>query len=56
VSAGVYGYPPEGAASVTIKTILDYLKERSSLDRVIPSLSSERDYGVFNKTFGDLID
>jgi O-acetyl-ADP-ribose deacetylase len=35
ISTGVYGYPPEDAASIAVKTVREYLSASSSLESVI---------------------
>ena len=47
ISAGVYGYPPEEAAFIALKTALDFLKEKSSVKLVRFVLYGRPMYDIF---------
>ncbi len=54
ISAGVYGYPKEGAANIAIRTILSEL-ERIEMDKVYFVLFSENDFNLFKDKLDSLI-
>jgi O-acetyl-ADP-ribose deacetylase (regulator of RNase III) len=47
ISTGVYGYPMAEAAHVILSTIVDCLKDKTSLERVIVCLYDRRAFEVF---------
>ena len=47
ISCGVYGYPIDEAASVALRTTLDFLREKDAPGRVIFALFSADDLGVY---------
>ena len=47
ISTGIYGYPIHEAAHIALKTIIDYLKERSDIELVRFVLFDRNIYNVF---------
>ncbi|MDO9585968.1 MAG: O-acetyl-ADP-ribose deacetylase, partial [Syntrophales bacterium] len=47
ISAGVYGYPPDKAAFIALKTTLDFLKEKNSVNLVRFVLFGRPMYDIF---------
>jgi O-acetyl-ADP-ribose deacetylase (regulator of RNase III) len=54
ISTGVYGYPMAEAAHVMLSTIIDYLKDKSALARVVVCLYDRRALDVFQSTLARL--
>jgi O-acetyl-ADP-ribose deacetylase (regulator of RNase III) len=55
ISAGVYGYPLNQAATIALKTTLDYLTENQGIELVRFVLFDERTYNVFSDELKKLI-
>ncbi len=49
ISTGVYGFPIERATKIAVKTVKQFLKEESSIEKVIFVCFSDRDYDVYQK-------
>ena len=49
LSTGVYGYPLHEAAPIALKTVIDHIKQPTSLKTVIFVLYGDRAYGAFEK-------
>jgi O-acetyl-ADP-ribose deacetylase (regulator of RNase III) len=54
ISTGVYGYPMADAAHVILSTISDYLKDETSLERVVVCLYDRRALNVFEATLAKI--
>ena len=54
ISTGVYGYPIKKAAPIALETVMRYLQESSSLERVVFVLFSEADYAVYVETLAGM--
>lgn len=54
ISTGAYGYPIEKAAQIAVKTVAEFLKEHSEIDKVIFVLFSERDLKIYQKLLSEL--
>ncbi|MBS3754973.1 MAG: O-acetyl-ADP-ribose deacetylase [Desulfobacterales bacterium] len=50
ISCGVYGYPVNEAAKVAVEATIEFLKNNSSIEKVIFLLFSEQDAAVYRKT------
>jgi len=50
ISTGIFGCPKEWAASIMIKTVLDYLKSETHLEKVVFCLFSDEDYKCWSQT------
>ena len=50
ISCGVYGYPVNEAAKVAVAASIEFLKNNSSIEKVIFLLFSEPDAAVYRKT------
>ncbi|MEE9591407.1 MAG: O-acetyl-ADP-ribose deacetylase [Thermodesulfobacteriota bacterium] len=55
ISTGVYGYPIREAASVALKTVIDFIKTHKGIDLVKFVLFSERDSKVYKEALEDII-
>jgi O-acetyl-ADP-ribose deacetylase (regulator of RNase III) len=49
ISTGIYGYPIERAAPLAVATVLEYLKQDSSLRRVVFCCFSDGDLAVYQR-------
>ncbi len=49
ISTGVYGFPLERATKIAVKTVKQFLKEESSIEKVIFVCFSEHDYNVYKE-------
>ena len=47
ISTGVFGFPIERCAEITLSTTMDYLRQETGLDRVVFCLYGEEAFGVF---------
>ncbi|SFU55826.1 O-acetyl-ADP-ribose deacetylase [Nitrosospira multiformis] len=47
ISTGVYGYPPEAAADIAIKTVREFVETETSLKEVIFCCFSEQDLQLY---------
>ena len=47
ISTGVYRYPKEQAAQIAVETVKDFLKEKSSLKKVVFVCFSMEDYQIY---------
>ena len=55
ISAGVYGYPPDKAAFIALKTTLDFLKEKSSVKLVRFVLFGRPMYDIFTAQLNRMV-
>ncbi|MBW2649303.1 MAG: O-acetyl-ADP-ribose deacetylase [Deltaproteobacteria bacterium] len=58
ISAGIYGYPPGEAASIALKTAIDYVRDHEEIELVRFVLFSQDIYDVFSdelKKLGDYL-
>jgi O-acetyl-ADP-ribose deacetylase (regulator of RNase III) len=56
ISMGVYGYPPDRAAEIAIRTVRDYLdRPGSSLEEVIFVLFGKNAYDIFAKVLDNFV-
>lgn len=49
ISAGIFGFPIERCATIMLETTMDYLKGKTSLERVVFCLFGRDSYDVFEK-------
>ncbi len=54
ISTGIFGYPIERAAPLMLSTAADFLKESGAGLEIRFVLYSKKDYGVFEKAFGEI--
>jgi O-acetyl-ADP-ribose deacetylase (regulator of RNase III) len=54
ISTGVYGFPVERASRITIKQIIDFLENNSTMENVILVCFSEKDYEHYQKALSEL--
>jgi O-acetyl-ADP-ribose deacetylase (regulator of RNase III) len=55
ISTGVYGYPLKEAAPIVLQTVLDHIKQPTSLQQVMFVLFSNDDYGIYEQNLLDLL-
>jgi len=55
ISAGDYGYPKEEASKIAVETVLDFLDNNNSIDKVIFCCFSENDFILFDKVITRLV-
>ena len=55
VSAGIFGFPIARCAKIMLGTVIEYLKGKTCLEKVIFCLFTEADYRVFEKQLKGLI-
>ena len=55
ISAGVYGYPLEEAASIALKTVIDYVRDHREIELVRFVLFSQDIYDVFSDELKKMI-
>jgi O-acetyl-ADP-ribose deacetylase len=53
ISTGVYGFPKERAADISVKTVKNYLKENGSIEKVIFVSFNEENYQLYLKLVVD---
>lgn len=56
VSTGIFGYPLDRCAQVMLSTVLEYVKEKTSLEKIVFCLWGEESMKVFKKTLNQLSD
>ncbi|MDQ6662547.1 MAG: O-acetyl-ADP-ribose deacetylase [Chloroflexota bacterium] len=56
LSTGVYGYPLAEAAPIALKTIIDHIKQPTSLKSVLFVLYGDRAYSEFERTMEKLLE
>ncbi|HDD43553.1 MAG TPA: O-acetyl-ADP-ribose deacetylase, partial [Candidatus Desulfofervidus auxilii] len=54
ISTGIFGCPKPWAASVMLKAAIDYLKEKTGLEKVIFCLYSEDDFKLWCKVLEEM--
>ena len=54
ISTGAYGYPPEQAARTALATVIDFLKENTSLEEVHFVLFDSRTLDAYSRILGEL--
>ena len=55
LSAGIYGYPLDEAAPIALGTIIDHIKQPTSLKQVTMALFGERAYRAFEQALEKLL-
>ena len=55
ISTGIFGYPVQEAAAVSLEAVLDFLRENSGLDLVRFVLFSEEDFRVFEEALSRIV-
>ena len=50
ISTGIYGFPKERAANIAVNTVLDYLENYSTIDKVIFVCFSHQDREIYEET------
>lgn len=56
LSTGVYGYPVEEAAPITLSTIIKHIQKPTSLQQVVMVLYGEHTYNAFEQALGKLLE
>lgn len=56
VSTGIFGYPIDRCANVMISTVLDYVKQKTSLKKIVFCLWEDASFNIFKETFFHLTD
>ncbi len=56
ISTGVYGYPLKEAAPIALQTVVDHIKQPTSLQQVMFVLFSNDDYGIYEQTLISLLE
>ena len=54
VSTGIFGYPMDRCAQVMISTVLEYIKKKTSLEKIVFCLLGDKPLQLFNETFKQL--
>jgi O-acetyl-ADP-ribose deacetylase (regulator of RNase III) len=49
ISTGVYGYPKNKAAEIAIKTVADFLKQNSKIEKVVFCVFDEENFKLYQK-------
>lgn len=49
ISTGIYGFPLERATKIAVKTVKQFLKDESSIEKVIFVCFSDHDYNVYKE-------
>jgi O-acetyl-ADP-ribose deacetylase (regulator of RNase III) len=52
ISTGAYGYPPEEACPIAVRTVLEELERHDACDRVIFCTFGARDYELYRQELG----
>ena len=54
ISTGVYGYPFEEATRIAMRTVTDFLRDQSQIERVVFVFFGQRDYQAARRIAGEL--
>jgi O-acetyl-ADP-ribose deacetylase (regulator of RNase III) len=52
ISTGAYGYPPEEACPIAVRTVLEELEQHDACDRLIFCTFGARDYELYRQELG----
>lgn len=52
ISTGVYHFPKEGAAEIALKTVLDFLAQHPSIEKVIFCVFDQENYSIYTRLIG----
>ncbi|RMG49100.1 MAG: macro domain-containing protein [Acidobacteria bacterium] len=55
ISTGIFGYPMDEAAGIILRTVVDYLRGETGLERVVLCLWGERAYRTFERALREII-
>ncbi len=55
ISTGIFGYPMGEAAEVILKTILEYLKGETGLERVVVCLYGDQAFEIFGNKLNEIL-
>lgn len=55
ISTGVYGYPPEEACPIAVRTVLEEVERFDACERVIFCTFSRRDYELYQQEFARIL-
>lgn len=55
ISTGIFGYPVDRCAQVMLSTVVEYIQEETSLERVVFCLFGKEAFDIFKKTFKVLL-
>jgi len=56
ISTGIFGYPLDRCAQIMLSNVLEYIKHKTSLEKIVFCLWGDESVNVFKKTFERLID
>jgi len=56
VSTGIFGYPIDRCAQVMLSTVMEYVKEKTSLEEIVFCLLGDESMKVFKETLNQLSD
>ena len=54
ISSAIYAFPKERACEIALKTVIEYTKENTSVEKIEFVLFSQADYDLFCKTFASI--
>ena len=56
ISTGIYGYPLDQAATLAVRTVMEYLKDHpdTSLERVVFAMYQAHEHAAFTQAFTDI--
>ena len=55
ISTGAYGYPVDEAATIALKTVINYLKTHTDIDMVRFVLFGQKAYRAYDKALQELV-
>ena len=55
VSTGIFGYPMDRCARIMISTVIEYIKGKTRLEKIVFCLFGKEAYHVFEETFKKLL-
>jgi O-acetyl-ADP-ribose deacetylase (regulator of RNase III) len=53
ISAGIFGFPIERCAKIMLRTVIDYLKGTTGLERIVFCLFGDESYKIFARYLGE---
>lgn len=54
ISTGVYGFPPEPACDIAVRTVVEWLEQNARPERVIFCTFSQQDFELYERRLRDL--
>lgn len=54
ISTGIYNFPKERAAIIAIRTVKEFIKSNSSIQKVVFSIYDDENYSIYNKLLSEL--